>query len=60
MGYTFAFIRFDIEEIINLIGHGNFLKIAEIAFENPGNALLTLVFLVLLAVILTNIFKKKS
>lgn len=60
MGYTFALIRFNIEEIINLIGHGQFIEIAKTALGNPGSALLTLAFLVLLAVILTNIFKEKS
>ncbi len=60
IGYTLAFVRFDIEEIIKLIGEGNLLKIAELAFKNPGGALLVLAFVVLLAVIFTNISKEKN
>jgi hypothetical protein len=33
LGYTLAFIRFDIEEILKVIGGNNLLEIAEIAFK---------------------------
>ncbi len=60
LGYTFAFIRFDIEDILKTIGGDNLLKVADIALENPFLALLILAFLVFLVGIFTNNSKEKS
>jgi hypothetical protein len=60
LGYTFAFIRFDIEDILKTIGGDNLLKVADIALKNPFLALLILAFLVFLVGIFTNNSKEKS
>ncbi len=60
LGYTFAFIRFDIEDILKTIGGDNLLKVADIALENPFLALLILAFSVFLVGIFTNNSKEKS
>jgi len=60
LGYTFAFIRLDIEDILKRIGDGNLLGIADIALKNPFIALSILAFLVFLVGIFTNSSKEKS